>query len=143
MVRINKVPARRFNAVVNKTPISAKANRSIGGKAPSVYLEDIQGNRKVALNSDRMNAILNTHLINPSHVRANDFDAFYEARKEALLNLIAREMGKQLLPATAAVEPLEDEDDEEEALEDRLSQEPSSISGRELGPRAKAIGGDG
>jgi hypothetical protein len=106
--------------VVNKTPISAKSNRSIGGKAPSVYLEDIQGNRKVALNSHQMNAILNTHLINPSHVRANDFDAFYEARKEALLNLIAREMGKQLLPATAAAEPLEDEDDEEEALEDTL-----------------------
>lgn len=102
---------------MNKTPISAKANRSIGGKAPSVYLEDIQGNRKVALDSEQMNAILNTHLINPSHLRANDFDAFYEARKEALLNLIAREMGKQLLPATVAVDPL-GEEDEEDALED-------------------------
>ena len=116
----NKIPGRRYNAVVNKTPISAKANRSIGGKAPSVYLEDIQGNKKVALKPVEMNAILRTHLIDPSSLRSDDFDAFYEARKEALLKLIAATMGKQLLPVAAAVDSLEDEEDEEEALEEAL-----------------------
>lgn len=116
----NRIPARRFNAVVNKTPISAKANRSIGGRAPSIYLEDIQENKKVALKPAEMDAILETHLIDPALLRADDFDAFYEARKEALLKLIATAMGKQLLPAAAAVDSLEDEEDEEEALEEAL-----------------------
>jgi hypothetical protein len=107
----NKIPARRSNAAVNKTAISAKANRSIGGKAPSVYLEDIQGNKKVALKPPEMNAILKAHLIDEALLRADDFDGFYEARKEAPLNVIATAMGKQLLPAAATGDPLEDEED--------------------------------
>lgn len=116
----NKIPARRVNAVMNKTPISAKANRSIGGKAPSVYLKDIQENKKVALRPAAMNEILGTHLIDPAQLRADDFDAFYDARKEALLALIERAMGKRLLPAVAAVDSLEDEEDEEEAFEEAI-----------------------
>ena len=78
---INKIPARRFNAIVNKTAISAKANRSIGGKAPSSYLLDIQNNKKVALAAKEMNEILRTHLIDPALLRLDDFAAFYESRK--------------------------------------------------------------
>ncbi|MEY4908591.1 MAG: hypothetical protein RL260_2309 [Pseudomonadota bacterium] len=37
-----------YNSIVNKTPISYKANRMIGGTAPSIYLKNLQA-RKAAL----------------------------------------------------------------------------------------------
>ena len=36
------IPGKVFNSIVNKTPLSAESNRSIGGDAPSVYLERIE-----------------------------------------------------------------------------------------------------
>lgn len=41
------IPPRVFNSIVNKTPISYKANRMIGGKAPSKYLQQIQEHPQV------------------------------------------------------------------------------------------------
>jgi hypothetical protein len=43
------IPPRIFNAIVNKTAISYTANRMIGGKAPSLYLAQIQGHAQVKL----------------------------------------------------------------------------------------------
>jgi hypothetical protein len=47
-----------YNAIVNKTPISYKANRMIGGAAPSQYLQRLQQHSQVLLDDARMNAIL-------------------------------------------------------------------------------------
>ncbi|HEY2511802.1 MAG TPA: DUF262 domain-containing protein, partial [Polyangiaceae bacterium] len=55
-----RIPPKVFNSIVNKTAISYKANRSIGGKAPSEYLEQIQGHAQVRLDDAGMNEILNT-----------------------------------------------------------------------------------
>ncbi|MFN5979428.1 MAG: hypothetical protein ACK45W_08935, partial [Pseudanabaena sp.] len=44
------IPASRYNSIINKTPISFKANRTIGGKAPSDYLSHIQNHPSVQLN---------------------------------------------------------------------------------------------
>ncbi len=83
-----------YNAIVNKTPISYKANRMIGGAAPSSYLRRLQENKQVQLADDAMNALLTSHRIDPSALRLDDFQAFYQARKLALLALIEKAMGK-------------------------------------------------
>lgn len=86
-----------YNAIVNRTPISYKANRMIGGSGPSEYLRKLQEHKQVQLSDDAMNSLVATHRIAPATLRADDFDAFYQARKAALLNLIAQAMGKAVV----------------------------------------------
>ncbi|AEK59846.1 DUF262 domain-containing protein [Collimonas fungivorans] len=83
-----------YNAIVNKTPISYKANRMIGGSAPSAYLSKLQGHKQVQLSDEGMNALLTSHRIDANALRADDFEEFYQARKAALLELIEGAMGK-------------------------------------------------
>lgn len=87
----------QYNAIVNKTPISYKANRMIGGSAPSVYLRKLQEHKQVQLDDGSMDALLASHRIPADLLRADDFAGFYQARKAALLSLIEAAMGKALL----------------------------------------------
>lgn len=88
------IPAKRFDAIANKTPISYKANRMIGGAAPSVYLDKLQSHPGVNLDDAAMNALLESHQIPVKELRADDFDGFIAARKKLLLQLIESAMGK-------------------------------------------------
>lgn len=45
----NDIPPSRHNSILNKTPTSFKANRMIGGKAPSEYLVQLQKHDSVQL----------------------------------------------------------------------------------------------
>ncbi len=92
----NGIEAERCNSIINKTPLTARTNRSIGGQAPSEYLEYIEA--KVP--RDKLDEYLRTHLIDPAHLRADDFDGFFAARRSALLRVIQKEMGKQTVPDT-------------------------------------------
>jgi len=83
-----------FNSIINKTPISYKANRMIGGRPPSEYLAAIQSHKQVGLPTEQMNTILRSHLIAPEQLRADDFTGFLEEREKQLLDLISRAMGK-------------------------------------------------
>ncbi|HEY9301753.1 MAG TPA: hypothetical protein VIQ31_36385, partial [Phormidium sp.] len=83
----------RYNSIINKTPITANTNRLLGGKAPSDYLKQLESS---GISKGRLNQILRTHLIEPRLLRANDFDAFFNARTYALLDLIGKAMGKRL-----------------------------------------------
>ena len=94
-----KIEPRVFNAIVNKTPISYKANRMIGGKAPSKYVEQIQSHSQVQVSTTEMDDILQTHLIDPTRLRADDFQGFYSARKKSLIKLIEDATGKSVLSA--------------------------------------------
>ena len=103
-----------FNSIVNKTAISYKANRMIGGKAPSKYLAQLQQNVQVQLNDTSMDEILRSHLIAPAELREDRFEHFFQTRKSALLSLVSTAMGKALAPVYDEVpEDLEDDDDEE------------------------------
>lgn len=95
------IEALRYDNVINKTPLSAHTNRAIGGSAPSTYLPKVEklGHTTAAQCDD----LLRTHLIEPSTLRADDFDAFYAARSEALLGLIERAMGKPVVREGVAV----------------------------------------
>lgn len=90
-----------YNAIVNKTPISYKANRMIGGSAPSVYLRKLQEHKQVQLRDEAMDALLASHRIDAKALRADDFSAFYQARKAALLALIEAAMGKASIGSVA------------------------------------------
>lgn len=88
---------RVYDSIINKTPISYKANRMIGGAAPSQYLSKLQEHAQVRLNDDEMNALLVSHYIPVEALRADDFFAFYEQRQKTLLQLIEKTIGKRLV----------------------------------------------
>lgn len=111
----NDVHRRACNSIINKTPISYKANRMIGGAAPSVYLKKLQQHKQVQLKDEAMNAIVASHLISPQFLRSDDFKDFYSARKAALLALIERAMGKQAVIVTTS-DDTHDEEAEAELL---------------------------
>lgn len=90
----NNIPYKVYNSIVNKTPISYKANRMIGGVAPSKYLDKIQKHEQVLVDDDKMNHILESHLIASNLIRSDDFASFYQDRKNGLLGLIEKVMGK-------------------------------------------------
>ena len=68
---------QRWNSVINKATLSARTNRIIGGKAPSEYLGSLEKNHKVS--SERLDQILQSHLIEPDLIRKNAFDDFLRA----------------------------------------------------------------
>ncbi|WP_103561120.1 DUF262 domain-containing protein [Actinomadura rubteroloni] len=84
-------PAKR-ESIVNKTPISAETNRSIGGAAPSVYLPKIE--KKAGIVPAQVDALLATHLVDAADLRADDFDSFFKSRLEKLIAVIEAATGK-------------------------------------------------
>ncbi|MBD3886218.1 DUF262 domain-containing protein [Phormidium tenue FACHB-886] len=101
----------RYNSILNKTPISYKANRMIGGQAPSGYLNQLQTHKTVQLDNAGMDTILLTHSIDPTLLRQDDFEGFVAARKRSLLTKIEAAMGKTIVITDEAVP--EDEIDED------------------------------
>lgn len=90
------IAPRVYDSIINKTPISYKANRMIGGAAPSQYLSKLQEHTQVQLDDAGMNELLASHYIPVEALRADDFTAFYEQRQKALLQLIEKTIGKRL-----------------------------------------------
>ena len=90
------IARERYDSILNKTPISYKANRKIGGDAPSAYIPRIQSEKQVGLADDAMDALLASHALEPALLRDDDFDRFVEDRRRRLVALIERAMGKQV-----------------------------------------------
>ena len=107
-----RIPNKIYNAIVNKTPISYKANRKIGGRAPSYYVEQLRTDPQVQMTRTEQDEILATHLIDPALLRADDFKGFYQARKQALIGLIERAMGKAVVIESSEA-PAEDSAEDE------------------------------
>ena len=94
----NEIEPARCDSIVNKTPLTAPTNRSIGGRAPSEYLNRITVKEKVPTNA--LDQYLRSHLVEPARLYADDFDGFFAARRAALLDTIREAMGKRATPAT-------------------------------------------
>ena len=60
-----------------------------------------------------MDEIIQTHAAAPDLLRANDFEAFYAAREQALLDRIEKAMGKPVLGRDDAVVQEDGVDDDE------------------------------
>jgi hypothetical protein len=86
-------PAKRWNSVINKTPIYASSNRSIGGRLPSQYLVTMKNKGLVDIEID---TILLSHKINPVFLRTDDFWAYTKDRATRLLDRIEKAMGKSV-----------------------------------------------
>lgn len=85
----------RYDCIVNKTPLSSKTNRSIGGRSPSQYLRDLQNKADISL--EKMDEFLHSHAIVSECLHQDNFDRFFELRREALLDRIEMAMGKRIL----------------------------------------------
>ncbi len=96
------IDAERRDAILNKTALSARTNRMIGGNAPSGYLVAIA--KEAGVTKTRMDAILRTHAIDPDRLRADDYDGFESARESALLDLIEQAMGKPVMREAVTAE---------------------------------------
>lgn len=117
-----------FNSVINKTALSARTNRQIGGRAPSKYLPAIE--KAAGIEPARMDDTLRSHCIAPQLLRADRFWEFYAARAEELLRRIEAATGKTvtrepgLFQAGVITEAYDEgpaEWDEEEPLEEAAS----------------------
>jgi hypothetical protein len=108
-----------YNAIINKTPLSARTNRIIGGVAPSAYLARLEkgGERIPPIATERLESILRTHELDVDLMRTNDFDAFVNDRRERLLKLIEAAMGKPAVREDVAPPDPDDSfgEDEQEA----------------------------
>ena len=92
-----------YNSVINKTALSASSNRIIGGEAPSYYLAKIV--REKQMSEAQIDGILQTHGIDPSALKADDFERFWEERRQYLMQLAANAMGKEVIANAGANEP--------------------------------------
>jgi hypothetical protein len=111
-----KIGRNKYDTIINKTPLSYKTNRVIGGDAPSVYLAGLA--KKGGVSETSIDGHLRTHMIEPGLIRADDFDGFIKARRESLLSLIERAMGKGVYRGELSDEPEgEQVIDEADALE--------------------------
>ena len=84
-----------YNSIINKTPLSRETNIFIGGDAPSAYLKRIEKTDEVS--SVDLDNILRSHLIDPVHLRNDDFERFFNARIRALSEIIAAAMDKPVV----------------------------------------------
>ena len=100
------LPKSRYDTIVNKTPLSFRTNRIIGGESPSRYLVRIA--EQGGADSTAIDQRLLTHLIAPDLLRADDFDAFMQSRANSLLGIIEEAIGKPVYRGSAVDEPVED-----------------------------------
>lgn len=112
--RKHEIEAKYYDSIVNKTPLAAKTNRTIGGRAPSSYLDLLQ--RQSGIVEARMDEILNSHVIYPLALRLDEFQEFFKEREEALLSRIESAMGKAIMRDAFGIEDeyLESNDEIEE-----------------------------
>lgn len=88
------IDAKDYNCLLNRTPISATTNKKISAKPPSVYLREFEESGITPWKLERM---LHSHAIEPRFLYQDDFEGFMAARTEALLELIGKAMGRNLL----------------------------------------------
>lgn len=92
----NNIKPDVYDSIINKTPLSYRTNRILGGLAPSKYLDRLQkGNETTpSINPERLDTYLKSHLIDPTLLYTDRFDDFMADRQKKLLALIEQAMGK-------------------------------------------------
>jgi len=101
-----------YNSIINKTPLTAKTNRSIGGVAPSEYIKKIIETGKVSSKASLIKN-MNSHVLEFNFLDDNDYYEFYKDRQSKLIKLIEGAFGKPVQIVEA-----EDSDRYEELDED-------------------------
>jgi hypothetical protein len=119
-----------YNSIVNKTPLSARTNRIIGGVAPSAYLARLEkgGAQSPPIAADRLESILRTHEIGVALLSGNNFSAFFDDRRERLLKLIEAAMGKPAVREDVAPPDPDDRYGEEEQEAELMEASESEVA---------------
>jgi len=90
----NNIKDGDSNSIINKTALSYRTNRIIGGSAPSQYLKKLRSNS--GMDESRQNQIMQSHLIDYDSMSKDDFLEFFNKRKESLLVRIEQATGKSI-----------------------------------------------
>lgn len=88
------IPSQQWNSVINKTPLTSRTNRILGGLGPSQYIQKILQQGKVT--ESRLEEILASHWIKMDTLLRDDFNGFMRERAVQLLDAIERAMGKRI-----------------------------------------------
>lgn len=85
-----------YDSIINKTPLSFRTNRILGGVAPSEYLSKLEKGDKQTpgIDSKRLSVYLRSHLVDPEILHNDDFEGFMADRQMRLLGLIEQATGK-------------------------------------------------
>ena len=94
----HRIEPARCDSIGNKTPLTARTNRSIGGSAPGEYLAGITSKD---VPRDVLDSHLHSHIIEPAHLWSNDFDQHFRTRQSALLDTIRRSWGSRSGPMSS------------------------------------------
>jgi hypothetical protein len=88
----SKFKREQWNSIVNKIPLTARTNRTVGGAAPSSYLKKIESDDHVG--AADLDTFLATHQIDVTDLRSDNFKDYFPKRAKVLLGLIGKAMGK-------------------------------------------------
>ncbi len=118
------IDVKIYDTVVNKTPLSYRTNRIIGGVSPSKYLAKLEHGKTSSggqvdtppIASSVLDSYLASHCISPELLRADDFHSFMTARRRALLALISAATGHSIADVS-------DTPDEGEELTEELARD--------------------
>jgi hypothetical protein len=91
----NSISRDDYDSIINKTPLSGRTNRIVSGDAPSKYLDRIKKN--VGVTDDEFIEILKSHVVSPEFMYQDDFNGFFNDRKERILQKIEKAMGKPIM----------------------------------------------
>jgi hypothetical protein len=107
-----------YDSIINKTPLSYRTNRIIGGVAPSDYIAKLErgNNTTPRIESHKLDTHLRTHLIDPALLRQDLFNEFMADRQGQLLSLIEQATGRVAYAGTVPEEGV-DVDGDEDSLE--------------------------
>lgn len=98
----NGISKNDYNCIINKTPLSGRTNRIVSGDAPSKYLVRIQ--KHAGVDDEKFHDILKSHVLSPEYLYADDFESFFNDRKEKILQRIEKAMNKPIPKGTAELE---------------------------------------
>ena len=88
----NNYEREKWNSIINKAPLSYRTNRILGGHEPSKYISAIENKHRVR--PEDLDKFFESHLIEPTLIRNNDFQLFILDRSKKLLETIENAMGK-------------------------------------------------
>lgn len=111
----NGIKPAIYDSIINKTPLSYRTNRIIGGIAPSEYLAKLEeGNSSSPpISGEKLDTYLGSHLIDSALLREDAFAAFMDDRQKRLLGLIEQAMGKAAYTGKVPEEGEDVEEDED------------------------------
>lgn len=88
-----KYPIRKWNSVINKTPIYASTNRSIGGRAPSEYIKTMKNK---GLSDELVVSAISSHKIDYHLLSTDNFNGYFVDRAKKMLDRIEKATGKTI-----------------------------------------------